>query len=35
VDQLIGAGHVDRLFNIEIMIKGEGKKIWKEIEEEK
>jgi len=27
--------NVDRLLDVEIMIKGEGKKIWKEIEEEK
>ena len=27
--------HIDRLIDVEIMIKGEGKKIWKKIEEEK
>lgn len=27
--------HIDRLVDIEIMVKGEGKKIWKKIEEEK
>lgn len=27
--------HIDRLVDVEIMIKGEGKKIWKKIEEEK
>ena len=27
--------HIDRLVNVEIMLKGEGKKLWKKIEEEK